>query len=101
MWIVMTSSAKMPSSCWGRYLNVALVQLNQHYAAHGLIPAMISENARGVLRIRHLGHHNSGSTDRCAAARVIARAEQMAQDLNNAPTVEAGDSILMSWGGSA
>ncbi len=74
MWIVMTSSAKMPSSCWGRYTNVALVQLNQEYTALNKRPKMISEHARGVLRIRHLGHHAEGKTERCGAARALARA---------------------------
>jgi len=101
MWIVMTSCAKMPSSCWGRYRNVALVQLDQYYTAHGLEPAYISTHARGVLRVRHLGHFNDGKTARCAYARAVMRAQQMADDINNSPTVEAGDAILMSWGGSA
>ena len=101
MWIVMDSSAHMPQSCKGRYRRVAVVQLNQYYAAHNLVPKMISLHARGVLRIRDLGKHSVGSTARCAFQRACADAERLCFELNNAKTVEAGDAILMSWGGSA
>jgi len=101
MWIVMVSSAHMPNSCWGRYGNVALVQLNQEYTARGLWPKMISSRARGVLRVIHMGKHHVGSTERCAFNRIVLRAEKRADELNNTPTVEAGDTLLMSWGGSA
>ena len=37
-WIVMTSSAKMPSSCRGKYRNVALVKLTPEYAEKMLRP---------------------------------------------------------------
>ena len=98
MWIVMTSAAHMPSSCSGQYKNVALVQLNQHYTARNMVPKMISERARGVLRVRHYGHHNVGKTARSAFYRVLAEAERHAAELNNAAPVEHA---FMSWGGSA
>jgi hypothetical protein len=101
MWIVMTSSAHMPNSCRGRYRNVALVKLNQHYTAHGIRPAMISGRARGVLQISDMGHHSVGKTERCGYNRALAEANRRAFELNNTPTVEAGDALLMSWGGSA
>lgn len=97
----MTSTAKMPNSCWGRYLNVALVQLNQHYTASGLRPKFIGTHARGVLRVIRLGHHFDGKSDRCAAVRVYQRAVARALEMNSAPTVAHDDPVLMSWGGSA
>ena len=101
MWIVMTSSAKMPVSVKHPYVNVALVKLNQHYTARNLRPKMISERARGVLQVRHLGHHPTGKTEKCGFRRAKADAERLAFELNNAPTVGVHDEILASWGGSA
>lgn len=100
MWIVMTSSAKMPSSCWGRYRNVALVQLTQEYTSRGQTPKIISTHARGVLRIVHMGRHNAGKTAKCAYARTVAEAKRRAHELNNSHPLAHGD-MLMSWGGSA
>ena len=100
MWIVMTSSAKMPNNCWGKYRNVALVQLDQHYTARNWTPKMISTHARGVLSVRHMGHHFDGQTDRCAYVRAYHLAQQRADALNNS-TPDAHGEMLMSWGGSA
>lgn len=100
MWIVMTSAAQMPQNCWGRYRNVALVKLDQRFTALDLRPAMISARARGVLRVRHLGHFHDGRTTRCACSQAVARAEALAVELNNAePIAEAA--TLATWGGSA
>jgi hypothetical protein len=106
MWIVMTSAAHMPQSCSGVYRNVALVQLNQRYTARGLKPKMISERAKGVLRVRHLGHHNVGKTSRCAYQRALKRAHEMALEWNSGPTVVpelivTKESVYETWGGSA
>ncbi len=100
MWIVMTSSASMPNSCWGRYRNVACVDLDQEYTAHNWLPYCISDRARGVLKVRHMGHHNVGKTDRCAYDKVVVEAERRCEVLNNATPDEALDDA-MSWGGSA
>lgn len=97
MWVVMTSSAQMPSSCRGRYRRVALVQLCQEYTAKNLRPAMISDRARGVLQVRDLGKHSVGRTDRCAYARALASAAAMAEQLNNSMP-EAHGEMLMSFG---
>lgn len=72
-WIVMTSAAKMPSSCRGKYRNVALVEIEDIDNP----PATIREQ-RGVLRIQHWGAHNVGKTDRCAYRRMLANAETVA-----------------------
>jgi hypothetical protein len=74
MWIVMSSSAKMPVSIRSPYRNVALVKLTPEYAASGELPKMLSARARGVERIEHLGHHFVGKTDSAAYQRTMAQA---------------------------
>jgi hypothetical protein len=84
MHIVMTASAQMPASCKGRYGRVAVVQLTQEYTAQGKRPKMISERAKGVLRIVwQSGPQNMGRTDKCGFARAMAEAERYAFELNN------------------
>ncbi len=101
MWIVITSSAAMPASCWGRYRRVALAQLDQHSTARNIEPARISVYSRGVMRMIDMGKHNVGKTERGAYQRALLEARRRAVALNDAPTVEAGDELLASWGGSA
>ena len=91
----MTSSAAMPANCWGRYRRVA------HHTARDIEPARISERTRGILCLINMGHHSVGKTERSAYQRVLTEAMRRADALNNAPTVEAGDELLASWGGSA
>lgn len=100
MWTVMTSAARMPNNCWGKYRNVALVQLNQHYTANGYTPRMISTRARGVLRVEEMGHFHVGTTDRCAYERALQEALRRAEELNTAAPL-AQEELLMTWGGSA
>jgi hypothetical protein len=44
-YIIMTASAKMPSSCKGTYRRVAVVELEPGFTG---VPKMISARARGV-----------------------------------------------------
>lgn len=97
MFVVMTSCAKMPQTCWGRYRKVAVVQLNQEYTAKNLRPTMISERARGVLRVRVLGNFSVGKTDRCAYRRALADAERIAHEANNSREMATAE-LLMSSG---
>lgn len=78
MWIVMTSSAKMANSCWGRYRNVALVRL-----APGAEAPKTIRQCGAVIRIEHLGHHFVGATSRCAYERVLADARAEAARRRN------------------
>lgn len=82
MWIVLTSSAKMPTSVRSPYRNVALVKLTPEYAAGGLIPRMLSARARGVAAIEHLGHHFVGKTDKAAYQSTLAWAKAKAAERN-------------------
>lgn len=95
MCIVMTSSAKMPSSVRARYVNVAVVQLNQYYTAHGLRPKMISERAIGVLRVVHLGHYPAnGTTERSGYQKAMKRAHEMARAMNGNREIAAGELLV-------
>lgn len=107
MWLVMTSSAKMPGTCWGQYRRVALVNVPYWLANQGWRPAMISDRSRGIVTphgmrsgIIDMGHHNVGKNIRSAYARTVAAAEARAQRLNNTAP-EAVPSEIMTWGGSA
>jgi hypothetical protein len=100
MYIVMTSKAAMPGSCRGNYRRVAVLNVLSYDYNRGFRPAMISERARGVLRVIDLGHHSVGKTERCAYQRALARAEAMATALNNAGDAATVEDIIGA-GGSA
>lgn len=75
--VVRTSRECMPGSCWGQYGRVAVVEVEA-----GTYPSMISQRAKGVVRIvwerRRL---NIGKTDRCAFQRAVDEAYGVAGDL--------------------
>lgn len=100
MYVVMTSAANIPSSCWGRYRRVAVVDVLYYDWNRGIKPAMISERAKGVYRLIDLGNHSVGKTDRCAYKRALARAEAMARELNAAGDPATVENIIGA-GGSA
>ena len=76
--IVMTAAACMPSSCWGRYGRVGIVELSSEKR-----PKMISERARGIARIvGTFERQNMGTTERCAFAQSVAAANEWAYQLN-------------------
>lgn len=75
VYLIQTSSAHMPNSCWGVYRNVAILEVDSILRRH---VSMISDHARGVVEVyRHLGHHHVGSTARCAYQRALAEAERI------------------------
>ena len=77
--IVQTSSAKMPSSCWGTYRRVAVLKVND-----GVTKAsMISERSRDVLEVIWVADRlYVGTTERCAYQIALAEAEEMATRYN-------------------
>tara|TARA_Y100000034_G_scaffold46509_1_gene57198 strand:- start:26 stop:304 length:279 start_codon:yes stop_codon:yes gene_type:complete len=85
------------------YRNVAVVEIDQHYTALDMEPAMISERAKGVLGVTHLGRHYVGLTDRCAYRRCVAAAEKVCAGLNNRAPASDDElaALTMAWGGSA
>jgi len=75
--LVMSSAAQMPTSCKGRYRRVALLRV-----ARGVIPAMISARAWGVIEVLGVAEKlNVGSTDRCAFRRAVLQSTAQAHDL--------------------
>lgn len=77
--IVKTSSAKMPRSCWGRYAHVAVIEVESGVDS----VSMISERARGVVRIvERWDSVHVGKTSKCAYQVALAEAEALADELN-------------------
>ena len=84
--IVMTAATTPSSSCKGKYRRVAVVivdtailsELNQER------PAMIADRAKGVVEIAATWENCSvGKTDRCAYAKALVEAEELAKKLNS------------------
>lgn len=81
--IVQTSSAHMPNSCWGIYRNVAVLEVENGLKS----VAMISKRARGCVRVvKHFGPQNVGKTDKCGYRRTLKEAQELADRLNGALT---------------
>ena len=78
MWIVMTASAHMPSTCRGKYRKVALVEVKDPAD----MPSRIDERDRRIVQVRHQGNHHFGKTDRGAYQRALARANAECIKLN-------------------
>lgn len=83
-YIVMTASAKVPSSWkWkSERRRVAVVETD---LPAPLMPAMISDRARGVVRIVETWERcHVGKTERSEFSRAYAEAEKLAEKLNGA-----------------
>jgi predicted secreted protein len=80
-YIVQTASAKMPSSCRGKYIRVAVLEVDDGIER----ASMISRAARGVRRVVQTWERCSvGKTARSASAQAIAEAQSLASELNAA-----------------
>lgn len=78
--IVQSASAAMPSSCWGTYRRVAVLEVD----ADRTCVAMISERARGCRRIVATWERcHVGRTERCAYERALVEAYDLASELND------------------
>ena len=76
--IVMTACAKMPSSCRGSYRRVAVVEVEK-----GVVPAMISDRAKGLVRIVDTWEGcNVGKTAKSAYAIAMAEAKALVAKLS-------------------
>ena len=83
---VKVSAAKMPTSCWGKYIRVGVLEVEDDTTEI----SMISERARGVLRVvRTWERRHQGKTDRCAASVAITEAQELADELNASITEAA------------
>lgn len=77
--IVQTAAANMPTSCWGTYRRVAVLEVDRPLKE----VSMISERAKGCVRVVETWERlNVGTTDRCAYAKALAAAEALAAELN-------------------
>lgn len=78
-YMILTSKACMPNSCWGRYRNVAVLEVDP-----GAQPKMISERARGVRRIVWFqGKLHAGSeSPRTAYGKALAYAQELVDSLS-------------------
>jgi len=82
---VLDKSAHMPSSCWGRYRRVGVVEVDPSIIPDDVLPPMLSTRAKGVIRIVETWERlNHGKTERCAYRVALAEAEALAADLNAA-----------------
>ena len=77
MYQVKTSAARMPSSCWCRYKHVAVIE-----TVDDTPPAMISERAKGVIRIVECWYRCHVGGDRSAYAKAVREAEYLCDQLN-------------------
>lgn len=102
MYIVMERCAKMPSSCKAAYRRIAVVQLSQEYTAKNMLPKMISERARGVLRIArdYAPVPANGKTPKSGLFETRENARQLAYLLNNAKDMATAEQLIGA-GGSA
>lgn len=77
--IVQTAAAFMPSSCWGKYGKVAILEVEEGIDS----VKMISARARGVVRVvRVYDRLSKGKTDRCAFNRALIACQAEAAALN-------------------
>jgi len=77
--IVKSSAARMPPSCWGTYRRVAVLEV----AVDAPEPRMISDRARGVVAVVRTWERRSvGSTARCAYQVAMMEAAELAAQLN-------------------
>jgi hypothetical protein len=78
--VVRTSKEKMPFSCFGKnnYKRIAVIE-----TVNGEVPSMISNRARGVIKIKHEWRrcHCGGSNS--ATAKALAHAIVLAHILNS------------------
>ena len=78
-YVVLTAAAYMPSSCWGRYGKVAVLETNGEN-----MPCRIDERLNCVRRIvRCWDRRNIGKTEKCAFQRAKKEAEELAARLND------------------
>ena len=77
--VVKSSTARMPQSCWGTYRRVAVLEV----AVDAPEPRMISERARGVIAVVRTWERRSvGSTALCAYQVAMREAAELAAELN-------------------
>ena len=80
-YMILIRSAKMPSSCWGKYGKVAVVEIEEGFDKE---PKMISERARGVKRIVELWDRvHIGKGVRDEMSQVLKEAKELKGELES------------------
>ena len=78
-YITQIASAQKPSSCKGKYIRIAVLEVNEGVQR----ASMISEKSRDIVRIVRIWEMvNVGTTPRAANHRVMAEAQKLAETLN-------------------
>ena len=78
-YVIKVSSAKMPSSCWGKYQHVAVMEMEDDAP----YPKMISKRAKGCVRVVKLWPKRFlGISEKCAANVAKYAAEELIRQLN-------------------
>ena len=95
--IVVTSSANMPSNCWGRYLRVGAVVVDaaKLLAHKRCTPAMLSGRARGVVEILETWERQHSGGPKSAAQLAIKAAEDLCDKYNDKLGDEAQQALDM------
>ena len=88
--IVMTANAAMPASCKGRYGKVAVCEVEI-----GIRPKMISERAKGMVRIVSLRQPLHWGGPGSAFAKAKDDAERLAKGLNLEAAMKRGQAIVI------
>lgn len=79
VYVVVDKAARMPARCWGRYRRVAVVEVVDPDVR---VPA-IDARCRNVVRVVRVWERlNVGQTARCAFARAMVEAQELAAKLN-------------------
>ena len=79
-YIIRTSKAKMPTSCWGTYRRVAVLEVEAGVET----VSMISDRARDVISVVQTWEKlNVGITERCAYQQALAEANELCDTLNS------------------
>ena len=78
--IIKISQEKMPSSCWGKYGRVAVMEME----VDAPFPAMISSRTRGCVKIHRVWNKLFwGTSERCAFRRAVEAARQLIKTLED------------------
>lgn len=78
-YVIAEASARVPSSCWGRYRRIAVVAVPPHVA----FPSAIDERRRDVIEIDMIWERlHVGKTDRDAYTRGYRAAQERCKQLN-------------------
>jgi len=92
---VLTSTAKMPTSCWGYYSNVAIVEVDKDQFDEGQTkPRMISTHAKGIVSIVHYEGKLHHGGERSAFVLARKKAVELCGKLNTAKTLLQQHNVL-------